>query len=308
MLLPLLLLSCVHTGRTMSAEHFLCGVELLLCGWCGRLDRRSWSDGGASFLCFTVCVENCVMSCQQLWDREKILTLIKLYEQHSLLWNPREENYKMKNKRNDSLKVIATEIGADVEVVKKKIDSLLSQYRREKKIAESKSGMGSDEKKTHWWVLKHFAFLNDKFTPRPTYSSLQPQQEVIENSYQQEDMIEDEEKVGEGSTRDALSIYGENIASRLKNICNRRRQLILMNKIDNLLFEAEIEEEDGILFYSALVDSTSDSPLWPDHPCKPDQSLAEAAPDLFLRFIQIYKLTACLGISRCDKKRLSTDH
>ncbi|KAG8323765.1 hypothetical protein J6590_107749, partial [Homalodisca vitripennis] len=140
---------------------------------------------------------NCVMSCQQLWDREKILTLIKLYEQHSLLWNPREESYKMKYKRNDSLKVIATEIGADVEVVKKKIDSLLSQYRREKKIAESKSGMGSDEKKTQWWGLKHFTFLNDKFTRRPTYSSLQPQQEVIEDSYQQEGMIEDEEKVEE---------------------------------------------------------------------------------------------------------------
>ncbi|KAG8302896.1 hypothetical protein J6590_020650 [Homalodisca vitripennis] len=120
----------------MSAEHFLCGGERLLFGWCGRLDKRSWSDGGgsvppflfsellfspeleilriatlaASFLCFTVCVENCVMSCQQLWDREKILTLIKLYEQHSLLWNPREESYKTKNKRNYSLKVIATEI------------------------------------------------------------------------------------------------------------------------------------------------------------------------------------------------------
>ncbi|XP_046674768.1 uncharacterized protein LOC124363559 [Homalodisca vitripennis] len=110
------------------------------------------------------------MSCQQLWDREKSLTLIKLYEQHSLLWNPWEESYKMKNKRNDSLKVIATEIGADVEVVKNKIDSLLSQYRWEKKIAESKSGMGSDEKKTQWLGLKHFAFLNDKFTPRPTYA------------------------------------------------------------------------------------------------------------------------------------------
>ncbi|KAG8319323.1 hypothetical protein J6590_094361 [Homalodisca vitripennis] len=143
-----------------------------------------------------------------------------------------------------------------VEVVKKKIDSLLSQYRREKKIAESKSDMGLDEKKTH----------------------LQPQQEVIEDSYQQEDMIEDEKEgeeqvkvpsaLKEGSTRDALSIYGENIASRLKNIRNRRRQLILINKIDNLLFEAEIEEEDEISYTrssSSRASATTDPGLLLHH-------------------------------------------
>ncbi|KAG8327384.1 hypothetical protein J6590_022813 [Homalodisca vitripennis] len=69
----------------------------------------------------------------------KTTTTKNTKQTHSLVWNSREESYRMKNKRNDSLKVIATEIGADVEVVKKKIDSLLSQYRREKKIAEPKS-------------------------------------------------------------------------------------------------------------------------------------------------------------------------
>ncbi|KAG8314756.1 hypothetical protein J6590_085462 [Homalodisca vitripennis] len=40
---------------------------------------------------------------------------------------------------------------------------------------------------------------------------------------------------------------------RLKNIRNRRRQLILMNKIDNLLFEAEIEEKMKFLTPDRLV-------------------------------------------------------
>lgn len=229
------------------------------------------------------------MSKEQFWDREKTLLLIKLYEQHSLLWNPPEESYKMKNKRNDSLKAIATEIGTDVDFVKKKIDSLLAQYRREKRNVETKSGMGTDEKKKTWWGLKYFAFLNDKFEPRPTYSSLktQPHQQDREDS---DVMVEDDDEdidvqirapssasrsskceyhlppkriskkdeafyvmkdcyneLKQGSTvRDALSIYGENVANRLKNIRNRRRRLIAMNKIDNLLLEAEIEEEDEL--------------------------------------------------------------
>lgn len=44
--------------------------------------------------------------------------------------------------------------------------------------------------------------------------------------------------------RDEQSVYREKVGNRLKNIYNCRKRLIVMNKIDNLLFSAEIEEED----------------------------------------------------------------
>jgi len=55
--------------------------------------------------------------------------------------------------------------------VKKKIESLLVQFRREKKAVIPKSEMGTADKKKAWWGLPFFKFLRDKNVPRQIVSS-----------------------------------------------------------------------------------------------------------------------------------------
>lgn len=55
--------------------------------------------------------------------------------------------------------------------IKKKIDSLLSSFRRERVKCLSKSGSAADEVYKSWFAFNHMTFLLDKFKPRKTYST-----------------------------------------------------------------------------------------------------------------------------------------
>ncbi|KAG8254619.1 hypothetical protein J6590_005172 [Homalodisca vitripennis] len=83
------------------------------------------------------------------------------------------KEYKNKFKRKDAYAAIATELGVNAEEVKKKIDSILAQYRREKKTNILKSGMGTSEKKKPWWGFPYLQFLSgNNSTPRETFSNV----------------------------------------------------------------------------------------------------------------------------------------
>lgn len=56
--------------------------------------------------------------------------------------------------------------------VKKKIDSLLTSFRRERQKSKCYSGAGTEDVyKSNWFAFKHLQFLMDKFTPRKTIDS-----------------------------------------------------------------------------------------------------------------------------------------
>ncbi|KAG8278503.1 hypothetical protein J6590_019135 [Homalodisca vitripennis] len=228
------------------------------------------------------------------WTQDNVISLIQLYELHRLLWDTNEPNYKNKYKRKDSYTSIAKELGVNnTEEVKKKIESLLVQFRREKKAVIPKSGMGTADKKKAWWGLQFFQFLSDKNVPRQTVSS-KTQDEVSEDLLSEnEDLLSsagpsrtstpfssaslfsgtsnssvsskpvakrgnkrklvDEafnimttcfnEMLQEPKpTKDEHTVYGECVANRIRKIKNHMRLCIVKNKIDNILFEAEMEE------------------------------------------------------------------
>jgi hypothetical protein len=66
------------------------------------------------------------------WDHEKILQLINLYEGKPELWDCRNKNYHLRNTKHDAWLQIATEMNSDAEVIKTKMASLLSSFRRER--------------------------------------------------------------------------------------------------------------------------------------------------------------------------------
>lgn len=83
------------------------------------------------------------------WTVDNTIRLIEAYERYPLLWNPCEKLYRNKYKRNDALIEIASDIGCNVLDLKKKLDSILAQHRREKKNV-TKSGMAKNDKKKPW--------------------------------------------------------------------------------------------------------------------------------------------------------------
>ncbi|KAL4091676.1 hypothetical protein QTP88_026329 [Uroleucon formosanum] len=105
------------------------------------------------------------------WSKDKIINLIELYENASCLWDTKSSDYKNKIKHTDAFIDIANKLNFKEHEVRKKIESLLTQYRREKKALVLKSGLSSDDVKTPWYAYKYFHFLTNKNTPRITRSN-----------------------------------------------------------------------------------------------------------------------------------------
>lgn len=76
------------------------------------------------------------------WTHENIEQLVDLYREKPELWNPKDNNYHLKNKKHDAWIQIATVMKQDVASIKSKISSLLSSYRREKSKIKKSMGTG----------------------------------------------------------------------------------------------------------------------------------------------------------------------
>lgn len=66
------------------------------------------------------------------WDREKCLKLIRYYQNHPFLWDPKNEQYYNKSKKTDSWLAISREMNEDVDTVQIKMTSFLAWFRRVK--------------------------------------------------------------------------------------------------------------------------------------------------------------------------------
>lgn len=105
------------------------------------------------------------------WSQEKCLFMIEAYRNSRCLWDPTFEYYKHTNRKQDAWVEIANVIECNVEEVKKKMDSLLASYRRERqKTMSAKSGSGADcTYNSKWFAFKSMHFLMDKYKPRKTF-------------------------------------------------------------------------------------------------------------------------------------------
>lgn len=108
------------------------------------------------------------------WTDENCLKLIKLYQDRPILWDPQHPKFKLTKLKYDTWIEISNEMNSDTNEVKKKIDSLLTSFRRERQREGTTSGMGKDEVyHSTWFAFKAMSFLKDKFKPRKTQNTLQ---------------------------------------------------------------------------------------------------------------------------------------
>lgn len=76
------------------------------------------------------------------WSDEKCLTLIELYRNYTVLWDPQDENFKNKNLKEDAWVEIGRGMDIPGEMCKNKMKILLSGFRREKAKQIKSSGTG----------------------------------------------------------------------------------------------------------------------------------------------------------------------
>jgi len=92
-----------------------------------------------------------------------------------ILWDPTDRQYKMGKKKLDFWTEISKELKLDVNEVRKKMDSLLASFRRERQreASSGRSGAGTDEiYHSKWFAFEEMKFLNDKFKPRITKDTI----------------------------------------------------------------------------------------------------------------------------------------
>nr|XP_024217498.1 uncharacterized protein LOC112210977 [Halyomorpha halys] len=202
---------------------------------------------------------------KERWTPEDKVRLIDLYKDHSLLWDPTDVDHKNNHKRRDAFNNIARELGVEsVDLVKKKMDSFLIQYRREMRSTLAAAGPGfKEKKKSSWWGVPYFEFLRDivqSIIEREIRSAKEPVtgeslssdssrsssplgfEPFLDGEEVYQIMKECYEEIKQAKERDQHTIYSENLANRLRKIKDGKRLCVLKNKIDNLIFDAEMEE------------------------------------------------------------------
>ena len=68
-----------------------------------------------------------------VWGNEIVLQLIELYQNHGLLWDTSNRDYKNKIKKNDAWEDIANALKLPRKEVEAKVHTLRSQFLREKR-------------------------------------------------------------------------------------------------------------------------------------------------------------------------------
>ena len=119
------------------------------------------------------------------WSQEKCLLMIEAYHNLRCLWDPTYTNYKNTTHKHDGWVEIANLLQCSVDDVKKKMDSLLASYRRERqKSISTKSGSGADcNYKSKWFAFESMHFLLDKYKPRKTLDTNQSEVTVSRLNY-----------------------------------------------------------------------------------------------------------------------------
>ncbi|KAL1488633.1 hypothetical protein ABEB36_014433 [Hypothenemus hampei] len=206
------------------------------------------------------------------WSHQVIEKLIDLYKGKSELWDPKNNNYHIKTRKNDAWKFVADEVRCGVSEVKAKITSLLSSFRREKLKVLKSIGTGkgrTDIYESRWFAFKYFDFLKDKDTPKNTLNTenifteisgpsacskkttnvaqakifISPKKVTAKMKKREDPRLPHAYNILENISnvpRDECATFGEHITIKLRKFNNHQRS-ILMHRINGLIFDAEMD-------------------------------------------------------------------
>ncbi|KAL1488450.1 hypothetical protein ABEB36_014921 [Hypothenemus hampei] len=110
------------------------------------------------------------------WNNDLELQFLEHYQGEPVLWDAKHRYHKDKNKNNDAWFRISSSMGIDVAGLKKKRDSLLSSFRKYRKIVKDSvhSGAGAGEiYKPVWFAFELMnSFLGEGLTCKSTINTI----------------------------------------------------------------------------------------------------------------------------------------
>nr|CAI5819987.1 unnamed protein product [Callosobruchus analis] len=159
------------------------------------------------------------------WNNDNVLELINAYRVRPVLWNSLDPSYKNKNKKEDAWRELADMLTTDTAEIKKKMQSLLASFRREKQKLKTTSGMGSEEiYDTKWFAFKSLLFLKDKNQPVKT-------QDTEENNENESTQTTQDQDLEENTDRDLNeTVSNENHADN-EEVIPKRKEFVSPKRI-----------------------------------------------------------------------------
>lgn len=76
------------------------------------------------------------------WNHTNGEKLVEEYRSKPEIWNPKNNDYHVQNKKNDAWVSVAEAVGCELNEAKNKMTSLLSSFRREKAKMKNSEGTG----------------------------------------------------------------------------------------------------------------------------------------------------------------------
>ncbi|XP_069670329.1 uncharacterized protein [Periplaneta americana] len=177
-------------------------------------------------------------------EKEQCRKLIELYGSYKRLWDSKHPEYTSKRLREDAWKHISEEMSLPVLGLKKKMDSLLGAYRRERsreKHSRITCSGRDDVYISKWYAYGCFQFMADKHNPADTQDMLQDVQDQVmpgdsgghQEEHEQafgassEGHRDNEEPFGTGSEgqRHNIHSFGADIEQPLKQGRKKRKRM-----------------------------------------------------------------------------------
>ncbi|XP_063384954.1 uncharacterized protein LOC134671109 [Cydia fagiglandana] len=208
------------------------------------------------------------------WTNDNVFKLIEMYEKRELLWNTMLEEYKDRNKKHVAWTEIANAFEVEKYVVAKKMKSLIGQFQRELKKDETSSWFAfkkmmfirnrpykpastrdSDVKNSHNDELSEPYHVENFHIAAPIqmhYESTDTTANLSTNSRKRTNSYDDksDDPMGYGfakqyrpsskSGHDEFEIYGQYVASELRETKDLHSVLIAKRYINDILFNARI--------------------------------------------------------------------
>ncbi|CAB3253566.1 unnamed protein product [Arctia plantaginis] len=249
------------------------------------------------------------------WNDEQVLVLIDLFRERRHLWDSSDPNYKLKNKRHDSLMEIAVSFGIERLEIERKWKNLTSHFWREKKKEnETKTtGSGADEPYTkeedesqnsqEEGINDDSQVVHPQNSEENQPSTLSPSEvqgtkktfkspKALKSKSAKRRLVASPGPLDEAlnvmrslhikraNMEDEYSLYGEQIAIKLRNLSSPRTRLVVQNKINQLLFKAEMGYLDHQHGYNVPQVNMQQNP-GPANPMVPPFPQASNMPNQF---------------------------
>ncbi|XP_077283571.1 uncharacterized protein LOC143909453 [Arctopsyche grandis] len=166
------------------------------------------------------------------WTNEETYLLIDLYKEKPSLWDPTHYEYKLRSKRYKCWMEMSKIFNCNVTDLRKKMESLLTSFRRERQRCEATKKLGDSTDdivyKSKWFGFEKMKFLIYKFTPRVFLDTM--------------DMADDSLKVSVGDSTDKRNLNNPTM--------NRRKvfkSLKKLNLVRNATLNRRAEETYNIM-------------------------------------------------------------